>query len=312
MILASCKQNATNKEYKPESTGPVNAVTVVMSNELWQGEVGLEVRRHFAEPCFALMPEQPIFSLTQIPEQIFRGPTLRSRAVIKISLDTTNLAMVKNDLYATDQTVVEVTANTHQGLIDGINQIAKPAIGQFKANELMLAQKRFNRALSKDETISQLFGIRIKIPALYRLGLRGEKFAWFDRDIPNGHLNVLVYEMPSSAFTVDSLFIKNIIAMRDSIGKLYIPGENPGTYMITEQLFSPLVFPVEIGQMKGAEIRGIWEVKGYPMAGPFLTYILNDKERNRKLVLEGFAYAPNTPKRELMHELEAILKTASF
>ena len=48
------------------------------------------------------------------------------------------------------------------------------------------------------------------------------------------------------------------------------------------------------------------------MAGPFLTYIINDKPNNRKLVVEGFTFAPATEKRDYMFELEAILKTLRF
>jgi hypothetical protein len=48
------------------------------------------------------------------------------------------------------------------------------------------------------------------------------------------------------------------------------------------------------------------------MAGPFLTYIVNDKENNRKMVVEGFTFAPATEKRDYMFELEAIMKTLRF
>ncbi|MGB5662028.1 DUF4837 family protein, partial [Eudoraea sp.] len=53
-------------------------------------------------------------------------------------------------------------------------------------------------------------------------------------------------------------------------------------------------------------------IQNYPMAGPFLTYIINDKANNRKLILEGFTFAPATNKRDYMFELEAILKTVQF
>jgi hypothetical protein len=53
-------------------------------------------------------------------------------------------------------------------------------------------------------------------------------------------------------------------------------------------------------------------MSGYPMAGPFITYIINDKANDRKLVLEGFTFAPATAKRDYMFELEAILKTLKF
>ena len=82
--------------------------------------------------------------------------------------------------------------------------------------------------------------------------------------------------------------------------------------MGTEKAFAPFVFPAEIAGLRAVEVRGIWEVVNYPMSGPFLTYIMNDTERNRKLVLEGFTFAPATNKRDYMFELEAIMKTLSF
>ena len=48
------------------------------------------------------------------------------------------------------------------------------------------------------------------------------------------------------------------------------------------------------------------------MAGPFLCYIINDVENNRKMVIEGFTFAPSTGKRDYMFELEAILKSVDF
>jgi hypothetical protein len=48
------------------------------------------------------------------------------------------------------------------------------------------------------------------------------------------------------------------------------------------------------------------------MAGPFLTYIVNDDKNNRKVVIEGFVFAPATEKRDDMFQLEAILKTVKF
>ena len=120
--------------------------------------------------------------------------------------------------------------------------------------------------------------------------------------------------MPGDYFDNDSSLVAAIIRMRDSIGKLYIPGPdvpNKTTYMGTEKAFAPAVFPTEINGIEAIEVRGIWEVINYPMAGPFLTYILKDKERQRNIVLEGFTFAPATNKRDYMFELEAIIRTAT-
>ena len=82
--------------------------------------------------------------------------------------------------------------------------------------------------------------------------------------------------------------------------------------MVTQDAFAPYVYNTEIDGKKTLEVRGIWEVHNYPMAGPFLTYIIRDEANNRYLVLEGFTFAPSTNKRDYMFELEAIMKTVSF
>ena len=81
---------------------------------------------------------------------------------------------------------------------------------------------------------------------------------------------------------------------------------------MTEKAFSPYVSPVVIAGKMAVEVKGIWEMNGYPMAGPFLSYIINDEANDRKLVIEGFTFAPSTEKRDYMFELEAILKSVKF
>jgi hypothetical protein len=48
------------------------------------------------------------------------------------------------------------------------------------------------------------------------------------------------------------------------------------------------------------------------MAGPFINYAIIDKKHNRILVLEGLCYAPSKEKRDLMHELESIIKSVAI
>jgi hypothetical protein len=48
------------------------------------------------------------------------------------------------------------------------------------------------------------------------------------------------------------------------------------------------------------------------MNGPFINYAIQDKTNNRILVIEGFCYAPSKQKRDLMFELEAIIKSVQF
>lgn len=309
LLAFSCKQSNSKERFLPPSTGAVNSLMVVMENELWRGSVGDRVREIFASPSLSLMPEQPILSITQIPPQVFRGATAHSRAVLFVQQDSITAAHVKTDVYAQPQKVAVVKGTNYNELVGGLEKIANNAISSFKLIEITEAQKRFTRSLNKETALQETFGINMTIPSAYRVGKQEENFVWLDRQIPKGNMNLVVYSVPGDSFSNDSTFVRDIVAMRDSIGKKYIPGPDEGTYMITEKAFAPYLFPAEIRGIKGAEARGIWEIKGYPMAGPFLTYILNDEANNRKLVIEGFTFAPNTQKRDYMFELEAILKT---
>jgi len=311
-MVVSCKQSADKQPFLPSSTGGVNSLVVVMEDDLWQGEVGERVREQFARPALVFMPPQPILSLRQIPPQVFRGAITHSRSVLYVQEDTLSISHVKTNVYARPQKVAVVKGSNYEELVANIDSVAPKAIASYRAVELKEAQKRFTRSLNIEKALEEEFGIQMNIPSAYKMGSREENFVWFSRLIPKGNMNIIAYSMPEDSFANDSTFVHDIVRMRDSIGKKYIPGEYEGTYMMTEKAFLPYVFGAEIGEKKAAEVIGIWEINGYPMAGPFLTYIINDKENNRKMVIEGFAFVPNTPKRDYMFELEAILRTVNW
>ena len=309
LALTSCKQNTENKRYLPPSTGGINSLMVVMESNLWQGEVGDKVRALFADRVLAVPQSEAIFTITQIPPQVFSGAVSNSRSVLYVQKDSLSIGHVKSNVYSIPQKVAVVKGRTNKELLANLDKVAPEAIASFKNNEIRQAQKRFKKSLNKETDIKDEFGIHLNIPSVYRVGKHEENFVWLDRQILKGNMNIIAYTMPWNAFSNDTTFVQDIVKMRDSIGKKYVPGPYDGTFMITEKAFSPYVFPVEVNGYKAAEVRGIWEISGYPMAGPFLTYIINDEVNKRKLILEGFIFAPSANKRDDLLELEAILKT---
>lgn len=310
-VLTSCKEG-DKKNYLPGSIGAINSMVVVIDNELWKGKVGDSIRRHFASPVLGMPMDEPLFSIDQIAPEFFTGSIRNTRSVLYVMKDSVDVAHIKSDMYATPQKVAVIKATTEEEIIDNLGEKAEEIKASFKNMEIEETQKRFDRSLNKEGVLEEKFGISLKIPSIYTVGKQEENFVWIDREILKGNANIIVYEMPEDSFQNDSTFVKDIVAMRDSIGEKYIPGPDVRgkiTYMRTEPAYAPAVFPVEIAGLKGVEVRGIWDIKNYPMAGPFLTYILNDKANNRKLVLEGFVFAPATQKRDDIFQLEAIMKT---
>lgn len=313
-ILSSCN-DGNKKSYKPVSLGSINSLAVVMDTELWEGAVGDKVREHFAAPIVGLTWNEPVFSIDHMPKQVFTATTRHRRTVLFVDLDTLNIAHIKTDLYATPQKVGVIKGNTQEELIANLDAAAGTMIASFKEMELKETQKRFLRSLNKDTIVQNKFGVSLRLPSLYKVDKKEDNFVWIARDIQKGSMNIIAYDIPWDSFTNDTTFVSDFVRMRDSIGKKYIPGPdlpNKITYMTTEDAFAPHVFTAELDQRNTIEVRSIWDMENYPMAGPFVTYIIDDKDNNRKLVLEAFTFAPATNKRDYMFELEAILRTVKF
>jgi hypothetical protein len=79
--------------------------------------------------------------------------------------------------------------------------------------------------------------------------------------------------------------------------------------MITEEGYAPYLFEMKLNGREAFETRGTWELKNDFMSGPFINYAILDRKHNRMLILEGFCYSPSKEERDLMHELEAIIKS---
>lgn len=312
LIFSSCS-DAPKQKYQPESIGAVNTLTVVMEDALWKGAVGDAVREKFAAPVVGLVwSDEPLFTINYVPTKVFKGALKQTRAILLVAVDTVTVGHVKNEVYARPQKVGVIKAATESLLIDKIEEEADAMITAFKSAEIVTAQKRFLRSISKETALRDRFGFELTMPSMYKVGKKDSNFVWIDRQIQRGTLNMIAYTVPGDYFKADSTLVQDIIGLRDSIGERYIPGPdvpNKKTFMITEKAFAPNVFPAEINGFKGVEVRGIWEISGYAMAGPYLMYILNDTANDRKIVLEGFTFAPSAEKRDYMFELEAILKT---
>lgn len=314
LVLAACEKGP-KKKYKPQSLGALNTIAVVMDNSLWEGAVGDKIREHFAAPQIGLTWDEPRFSLEHMPPSVFTGTTRHRRAVLYVARDSVTGAQVQDDPYATPQKMGVFMGSSDSALIATINTHADQIMDSIRGMEIAEAQNRFFRSLSKETVLPDKFGVSLRLPSVYKVGKQEDNFVWIDREIQKGSMNIVAYEMPGNSFNNDSALVGDIVRMRDSIGQRYIPGPDVPdkiTYMGTEKAFAPSVFHTRIAGMEAIEVRGIWEVVNYPMAGPFLTYIISDPARNRKMVLEGFTFAPATNKRDYMFELEAILKTVVF
>ncbi|AXG68942.1 hypothetical protein KORDIASMS9_01161 [Kordia sp. SMS9] len=311
-LFSACEDpndKAVAEQYLPLSAGKVNMVAVIMDSDQWKGKVGDSIRSIYGAPTDGLPMEEPLFSLKQINPQLFDGPITHYRSVLIVKNSDKKQYKVQTNSFAKPQKIIFVSG-TDDEIVQQLSENAEKSIKILKNNELVSKQRFINNALSDDKTLEETFGISLNIPSVYKMVKKEDNFVWYERRVKNGTMNIIAYAMPSESIPKNDTTIDAIIKMRDSIGEAYVPGRDPETmYMITEKAYAPYLYEAKIDNKFAFETKGMWEVFGFQMAGPFINYVVEDKEHNRLMVIEGFTFAPSEDKRDFMFEIEAILKS---
>jgi len=305
-ILISCGKS--DKVTLVSSTGRINHVLIVMNNEDWQGRVGEALKSIIAEPVIGLPQEENQFSVNQVDPITFNSLFKRNRNILFIGLDSIDNFYTNTDVFASPQTTLTILGKDKDALIENIRSHGDDIISTFKKNDLILYQRKVTKDFHDPSTIETLnsMDISMKIPFDYKMVEDTGQFLWYRNTFERGLLNIIAYEVPTFG---ESYTMESLVSFRDSIGKSFIPGQFDNTYMRTEPNFTPVITEVEINGIPATESRGLWFVEGDYMGGPFISYTIEDNENERLIVIEGFSYSPSSKKRDVVFELEAILKT---
>ncbi|TCK67823.1 uncharacterized protein DUF4837 [Winogradskyella wandonensis] len=309
LLVLSCDDKNDNVRYLTASSGNINSISVVADNVLWEGKVGEAIRKTLAAPAKGLPQDEPMFSLKQIPTPVFNGFATKSRIILKVEKTDTTAVVINKDVYAKPQTVVTVKGKTNQEIIDLIKENELKIIDAFTKQEVAEKLRRINKSLLKDEDMENALGFTIDIPSAYKIGKAEDDFYWVRKALSNNKtMDLMFYSYPLDSIRQGDSTIVDIIKMRDKITATKIPGED-GIIMQTEDAYVPSLFNAIIDNKPAYETRGVWEIEGAYMAGPFINYAIEDKVNNRYLVAEGYVYAPSLDKREYVFELESIIKS---
>ncbi len=306
LIFFSCSKK--NDVLPRETSGKINTISVIIDDPLWNGEIGDSIRNKFASPVIGLPQEEPLFTINQYPVKLLEGFATDSRTIIVVKKAAKNSFEINKNQYASPQNVFHISGKTSAAIIDTIEKNAPKIVQMIKEMEIAETQKINRQSLINPKIITNKFHITLNIPSGYEYMLHKSKFIWLKKEIISGNMSLLIYQVPLHSIKKGENEIASIVRMRDSIGK-YIHGTDPNTPMITEEGYAPYLFKIQLDGKPTYETKGTWELKNDFMAGPFINYAIVDKAYSRILVLEGFCYSPSKEKRDLMHELEAIIKS---
>ena len=309
-LFLSCTKKHDKETEK--TTGKINTISVIIDDQLWNGEVGDSIRNKFAAPVLGLPKEEPLFNINQYPVKLLEGFVTKTRNSVVIKKEAKNSFEVIENEYASPQNVFHISGKTTSSILALIEKNAPEIINKMRQTEIEENQRIIDTAKIETQKIQKKFNINLRIPKGYNYVFQRRKFIWLKKEITSGNNSILIYQLPFRTIKPNTNIIKKIIRNRDSIGRLYIRGTIPRTHMITEDSYSPYLFHINLNGKEAYETKGTWELKNDYMSGPFINYTIIDRTNKRILVLEGFCYDPSKEKRDLMFELESIIKSVEF
>lgn len=315
VFLVGCSNKTEIKTGKLNpSFGARNHITVVIDDHLWNGEVGDSIRKKLAKVSFTLDKEEPIFDIDQFSPAIFNTKAKNARNIVMFSNNDPYTFTLEKSLYATPQNLFFVRAKNNSELIENFSKHADSIVSVFRSSELNEEQHAIIRnELLDTKIVKEMFACTIKIPTTFQLVLKDHNFLWFQKDLPSGNCNLIMYEVPIAFIENKKDDVEsNLIKAQDSISKIYVQGTSANSYMITENGFFPAFRKTKIQEFSGYEFKGVWEMENDFMSGPFVTFAIKDEYFNRYLMIEAFVNNPYKTKRDLLFEMEAIIKTLNF
>jgi len=305
-ILISCQDKVDPKDaYVPDSSGSLNHVTIVMLENDWNSNLGERVRNNLQQIYEGLPLDEPQYTLNYLNPKAFSGFARQGRNVVWFKKDSISGFQLSENQFARPQILASITgidAEVQQFYFEENANLLRQTIAENERKEKM---RRINKSLTTEKALFERFGIDLKYPSAYETVKDTVNFVWIQKPIRKGHLNLIAYTLNEKE--LDDNFSKQILNIRDSIGKAHIPGRLKGSYFITERAYHPYYFKTELDGKQTYLTKGTWEVANDFMAGPFVNYAIRDSITKRWIVIEGFAFAPSANKREYMFELNTIL-----
>lgn len=288
VTLAAC--NRGKQTMLPNSGGRPYEVVII-------GDSDSILYKVLSAPVGSLPQPEPSFDVSMAAAM---NATLRlARNIVVIEADTKlNQIKVKyeRNVYAEPQMIVRISTPSTAALKNAM-QLQNAAANMrnlIKRNEMknaiMRLEHKHNTKLEAE--VRQMFGIDMRIPADMQASRKGNDFIWISNDSPTAMTNICIYTSEN----------------RDSVMQTNIKGETDDMYMTTVE-GSVVTTELTIDGSARTVRRGLWEMHGDAMGGPFVQHIIKCGDKQRTIVAEAFVFAPGTKKRNLLLNTEAALYT---
>jgi hypothetical protein len=294
----------------PGTTGKAGEVVIVMDDRYWDSTSGDAVSNALTAEIYGLPQPEPMFDAVHIRTEAFSKifQTHRNILLVNINKDLGQSIEVRYDVWSSPQIVIEITAPDEARFLDIFNANADRVTGNFLKKEEERNRNSYSKQL-QDEVVRELstsMGIRLPVPKGFNVIAKADDFIWVRYDTRDINQSILIYTEP---YTRQNTFSQEgMIEVMNSFMRKHVPGPTSGSYMKIFVEYPPLWRETSVGGLYASELRGLWNVEGDIMGGPFVCYAMLDEPRNRVIYLHGFIFAPALEKRNLVWQLQSMLK----
>ena len=308
-VFSSCSDDTPMRK---KVTGKAGELVVVIPKKTWEGAVGEAVQKILSQAQISLPQEEPIFDLINVPPAAFQDIFKTSRNIVKVNISSTidsAQVILKDDVYAWPQAVVEIQAKSDEDLLKTLNENSNLIVAYLLKAERERLMITYNDYYDKAarEIIQDKFDIKMSLPPGFIVAKQTDDFAWFRYDTPRLLQGIAIHTFP---YTSEDIFSADfLINKRDSLLKENTEGPTEGSYMATEKMMDPVFSTFRINNNYASEMRGLWKLENDFMGGPFINLAILDVSNQRVIMLDGFVYAPQSDKRNYLRQVEAILRS---
>ena len=225
------------------------------------------------------------------------------------------MPVVKKDLWANVQLIIELNFKSEKAAINYFNHKNNEVKSILKDFNLMKIQENFSEKNTINNELEKSMDLTFKAPEGIKLNKKAKDFWWWStleiqKDQNGSHEIQKGIVMYQDNYINENQFEKrNIILVKDSIGKVYLNGKSNNSFMKTveNEISKTIDTSYFINNKYVKQIKGCWRMENDKMGGPFISYSWLNSKKTKIITAQGYIYAPNFEKSKYLLELEAII-----
>ena len=306
----SKNQPTETRTVLPSSTGNFSELVIVISDELWQGELGEILTSSFQESIKAIPQQEALFDIYAIEPKDFSSIFQTHKNILWLSAGDKVAVERKDEKWAKNQLYVYIQHKTEEQLIkqlqEQVYEIREWFLDKNRQRRIEKLKASAEREIQKQ--VQEACGINITVPKGYQSAVKEENFIWLRKDLPKVNIISNLWIHVEDYYSPEQLTKKHLIQVRDSLGRVHVEGRQPQSYMATEMIYDP-DFALIKEMPYTIETKGLWTMVNDFLGGPYIAYVMLNEEKQKIIYAEGFLYCPSERKRSHILELEAILSS---